>query len=293
MYWCQHNKAEFVARAGGSTFPEISKPKVRAVPVLLPPLAEQRRIVDLVSMVDAVAMASTAVAAQARTALVALLEESVAGPGEGEPIGALLQHGIGGVWGQEPGRGDVNVTVYRSTEFGEWTDLSHTTVATRSISATQLRSRSLVSGDILIEKSGGTPTRPVGRVVWVGLADPLSICSNFVHLIRPDPSKVWPRYLLWALWSWHRRGVLYQFQTASTNIRNLKTKDYFAQRLSCPPLVTQQRIATMADELKDLGHQGERVGQAAVGLRRALLRALLNGGGQLPDSYDRFLETVS
>jgi hypothetical protein len=95
------------------------------------------------------------------------------------------------------------------------------------------------------------------------------------------------------LWSWHRRGVLYQFQTASTNIRNLKTKDYFAQRLSCPPLVTQQRIATMADELKDLGHQGERVGQAAVGLRRALLRALLNGGGQLPDSYDRFLETVS
>ena len=53
MYWCQANKTEFLARAGGNTFKEISRANVRNVRLLLPPLPEQRRIVDLLDAVDA------------------------------------------------------------------------------------------------------------------------------------------------------------------------------------------------------------------------------------------------
>ena len=52
MYWCQANTTEFVSRAGGNTFLEISRKKVAAIPLLLPPLSEQRRIVDLVGSFD-------------------------------------------------------------------------------------------------------------------------------------------------------------------------------------------------------------------------------------------------
>lgn len=54
LYWCEHNTAEFTTRAGGSTFPEISKPKIRSIPIAVPPLDEQHRIVDLISAVDSV-----------------------------------------------------------------------------------------------------------------------------------------------------------------------------------------------------------------------------------------------
>ena len=52
MYWCQANTSEFLSRAGGNTFLEVSRKKVAAIPLLLPPLEEQRRIVDLVGSID-------------------------------------------------------------------------------------------------------------------------------------------------------------------------------------------------------------------------------------------------
>jgi len=47
MYWCQANTHELVSRAGGTTFREISRKKVAAIPLKLPPLLEQRRIVEV------------------------------------------------------------------------------------------------------------------------------------------------------------------------------------------------------------------------------------------------------
>lgn len=52
MLWIQGNRNEFTSRAGGSTFPEISKNKVLTIPISFPPLPVQRRIVDLMTHLD-------------------------------------------------------------------------------------------------------------------------------------------------------------------------------------------------------------------------------------------------
>lgn len=52
MYWVQQNRPEFESRAAGSTFKEISKNNVKQIKITLPPLLEQKRIVDLISSVD-------------------------------------------------------------------------------------------------------------------------------------------------------------------------------------------------------------------------------------------------
>ena len=52
MYWIQGNRDEFTSRAGGSTFPEISKSKVLTIPITFPSLPVQRRIVDLMTHLD-------------------------------------------------------------------------------------------------------------------------------------------------------------------------------------------------------------------------------------------------
>lgn len=57
MYWVQANTEEFQSRASGSTFPEISGKKIKAIPITLPTLPEQRRIADLVGRVDALIQA--------------------------------------------------------------------------------------------------------------------------------------------------------------------------------------------------------------------------------------------
>jgi type I restriction enzyme S subunit len=52
MFWIQQNRPEFESRSAGSTFKEISKSNVKSIKLQLPPLPEQKRIVDLISSVD-------------------------------------------------------------------------------------------------------------------------------------------------------------------------------------------------------------------------------------------------
>ena len=52
MYWCQTNTHEFILRSGGNTFKEVSRKKVARIPIALPPLSEQRKIVCLIKSVD-------------------------------------------------------------------------------------------------------------------------------------------------------------------------------------------------------------------------------------------------
>ena len=69
-------------------------------------------------------------------------------------MSALLADTVGGVWGGEPGTGEVDVLVVRSTEFRSSGFPELTFAARRSISHAQLQRRQLRYGDILLEKSG-------------------------------------------------------------------------------------------------------------------------------------------
>ena len=121
----------------------------------------------------------------------------------------------------------MNVRVLRVTEFGEHTVLEPETGVVRAVSAKQLASRQLQLGGILLEKSGGGPNQPVGRVVAfrTHLAEP-AVPTNFVQLLRPSRDAVDPAFLTWTLDWWHKNGTAEAHQRATTNIRNLQTKSY-------------------------------------------------------------------
>jgi type I restriction enzyme S subunit len=52
MFWIQQNRIEFESRSAGSTFKEISKSNVKSIKLSLPPLPEQRRIIEIISYID-------------------------------------------------------------------------------------------------------------------------------------------------------------------------------------------------------------------------------------------------
>ncbi len=82
MFWIQINRAEFESRSAGSTFKEISKSNVKSIAIKLPPLVEQKRIVDVVSSIDDVIQSTEPALAEAKSLRSGLLSDLLSGEHE-------------------------------------------------------------------------------------------------------------------------------------------------------------------------------------------------------------------
>jgi len=192
-------------------------------------------------------------------------------------IASVLEDTIGGVWGDLPGVSEIDVLVYRSTEFRNDGTLFHDSAVTRSVSQKQTERRSLRPGDILLEKSGGGPKQPVGRVAWVEDVAGVAVCANFVQLVRPDAGVVVPRFLFYILWFWHQTGRTLEFQAATTGIRNLRTPDYLAQEMLFPEPEEQERVVAIVDAATNAMDCAARYTATLESLGRAQRREAMTG----------------
>jgi type I restriction enzyme S subunit len=274
-------------RSSGSTVTGIRQAELRQLRVPLPPIEEQRQIVEVLedhlSRLDA-ADAQINLARRRLEALqLACLRRALSREPDWviAPISEWLETSIGGLWGDEPGNDEVDVRVIRVTELKKLGRLEPGTAATRSITKNQLASRELRPGDLLLEKSGGGPKTPVGRVGLVKHLDGLSVCSNFMQLMRPDTTRVDPNFLHYALNALHLSGGTAGMQTASTNIRNIKASEYLLTPLAMPTLDSQRKLA---DRIADDLESSDRISSAArhaqkriATLRRSLLSAAFSG----------------
>lgn len=194
-----------------------------------------------------------------------------------QPLGGVLVHSIGGVWGGLPGTDEEEVRVIRVTELKPYGVLDVSTAAHRSISSKQLAGRRLTEGDLLLEKSGGGPNTPVGRVGLVAASPSMFVCSNFMQLMRPNPLVILPRFLHLYLNHIHAIGETVGMQTASTNIRNIKASDYLQVRVPVPPLDEQRRIVSILEEHLSELDAADSYLQDALRLARALVSRQLSG----------------
>lgn len=160
----------------------------------------------------------------------------------------LLQLSIGGVWGKESGAEDTEVRVWRVTELKAHGRLDPSSAARRSVPRPHYESRSLQPGDLLLEKSGGGPKTPVGRVGLVRSVPEPAVCANFMQLMRPRTELVEPRFLHLYLNHFHQTGGTAGMQTATTNIRNIKASEYVRLRVPLPTRTEQRRIVDLLED---------------------------------------------
>lgn len=198
-----------------------------------------------------------------------------------EKLSNLLAVSIGGIWGEEAGEAEVDVSVVRVTELKAHGRIDPSTAVTRSVTLKQLASRELQEGDLLLEKSGGGPNSPVGRVGYFFQEGTRTVCSNFMQLMRPDSEKVLPKYLFHFLDGFHSNGGTIPMQTATTNIRNIQTPQYMDIEVPIPPIDEQNKIVELLeDHLSRLDAALGDVRQAkmnAAQFRRSLLQAAFTG----------------
>jgi type I restriction enzyme S subunit len=156
----------------------------------------------------------------------------------------IIEKPLTGEWGTD---GD-EVNVLRTTNFTNLGVLDFSNVVKRSISEKKVEQKKLLKGDIIIEKSGGSPKQPVGRVVFFN-EEGTYLCNNFTSILRPKKEKVEPKYLHYLLYASHRFGVTGMFQNKTTGIINLQLPRYVNKlEIPLPTLKTQQHIAQILDD---------------------------------------------
>ena len=155
------------------------------------------------------------------------------------PLHELLVLSDAGVWGDEDSQNGVSVI--RSTNFNSDGSLNYDKLSFRSIEQKKLNSKLIIEGDILLEKSGGGPQQPVGRVcLFRGSTLPHAF-GNFIARLRPT-DEILSEYLFYFLWNFHALGKTSHYQKQTTGIRNLEFKRYLTIEVPVPPIAEQQRI---------------------------------------------------
>ena len=161
-----------------------------------------------------------------------------------ESLTALIDKPLSGEWGNDIGE----INILRTTNFRNDGTLDFSNVVKRDIPAKKVEQKALKPGDTIIEKSGGSPNQPVGRVVYFDESQGVYLCNNFTSVIRPKQS-INSKFLFWNLFKNHLTGKTLSYQNKTTGIINLQLERYLKEiQIPLPPLLTQKRIAEILDK---------------------------------------------
>lgn len=168
--------------------------------------------------------------------------------GERIQISDLLEASFSGEWGSADG--PVLTPVLRTANFNEDGTLDYSNPAMRCITEKKVRAKKMRRGDIILEKSGGTPHRPVGILAYYD-SDGLALCSNFNQVLRFDSFKVVPRYAFYQLRWLKDKGAFAKYTRKTTGLQNLEMKRFSELVLSIPKLSIQHHVVGILDKILD------------------------------------------
>jgi type I restriction enzyme, S subunit len=153
----------------------------------------------------------------------------------------LIEEKISGEWGTDPISTNA-VYVIRTTNFTNNGSINYSEIVKREIGERHIVSKKLKYGDIIIEKSGGSLTQPVGRVVFFDRPnDGTFLCNNFTTILRPK-STVFPKFLFHILFNKHLLKDTLKYQNKTTGILNLKLDRYLNSEIVTIPTEFEKQI---------------------------------------------------
>jgi type I restriction enzyme S subunit len=191
---------------------------------------------------------------------------------DARPLRSLLSDNLSGDWGDD--EGEVTRSVLRSTNFADSGSMKLDDIAKRGFTRIKAEQVQVKPNDILVERSGGGPNQPVGRVVMIREEMPDTGFANFVQALRPNAAKINPELLLWTLHQLNRSGLVEKFQHQTTQMRNLDLRDYLKVVLPVSRDPKEQtRIAETLKAASDHIRTLEEKIRKAERVKRALLQA--------------------
>lgn len=176
------------------------------------------------------------------------------------PLNSLILENFAGDWGEDIEK-DLNddysvCNVIRNKNFNNIYNIDYEDIAQRKILKTKKEKILLKKGDILIEKSGGSPQQPVGRVAYIDSDIADYAFSNFLQCIRINTKLCDPEYLFIYLRTIYKLNYMKYIQSQTTGIINLLMDDF----LNIPIILlkdkdAQREIVDKYNEMKNEAKQ--------------------------------------
>ena len=154
---------------------------------------------------------------------------------------------MNGLWKGKTGP-FVNVGVIRNANFTKEFTLSFDNIEYLDVEAKQYKTRKLRSGDLIVEKSGGSEKQPVGRTVLFEKEEGEYSFSNFTSVLRiKDRDVISPEFLYKYILFVYLRGDTRKMQKATTGIHNIEFDKFLSIPVPIIPLSEQQSIVAYLD----------------------------------------------
>jgi type I restriction enzyme S subunit len=288
-YWLDDDVLRMKRDTGnGSIMMHITKGGIEARTIQLPPLAEQKSIVDVMSSVDAYIDALQQQVESARVARNAVLDELLFSDCDDwlqTTIGeiAVVKGGKrlpkGTPWSESP----TDHPYIRATDIRDGNvDVNNLVYVPDSVWSTV--SRYVVnSGDVLITIAG--------TIGGIGIVPESHVGANLTEnaaLIRPNKDLILPKFLQMFLMQTNAQAQI-ESLTIGTTQKKLGLFRIESIEIQLPALAEQERIVGIVSSMDEVIQSTEQAVVDAKALRSGLLADLLSGNHEIPASYDSLM----
>ena len=165
----------------------------------------------------------------------------------------IIETFISGDWGEEKVAEDTPNSVFciRGADIVPITNHCFNGIPQRFVCDKTIENKTLKAGDLIIEKSGGSPTQSTGRIIYVS-EDMIKaignvVCSNFCTAFRVKAG--WnPLYVYYFWQNVYNHGAFFNFEGKTSGIKNLQLDNALsAIDIEYLPLEKQNRtVASLA-----------------------------------------------
>lgn len=239
-----------LATSAGSLSPRTKFKELADYEFLLPPKAEQKRLAELLWAADEVVEKEKREKSQLDLYRQSKLKSIFQSANTFVRLKDLPIKEINGLWKTEDSD-SIEVSVIRSTEFSDYGTICFDRLEPMPVKISQYKTRKLLPSDIVVERSGGGPDQPVGRVCYFEKEDGEYSFSNFTSCIRVSNNNViLPKYLFYFLEYYWEMGGTDRIQNQTTGIRNL---DYELYKMTKIPMLTineQKQAINVIDQIQ-------------------------------------------
>lgn len=163
----------------------------------------------------------------------------------------IIEDTITGEWGTDIKKNENDIFVIRTADFCNDGRINYDKIVKRNIVKQKIEEKSLIIGDIIVEKSGGTDKNPVGRVVLFDKENYKCLANNFTQVLRIK-NEYYYKYIFYQLFYKYKCGATLQMFNKTTGIQNLQMKLYLNQKLNVCVKQKQIEISTLLDKVQEI-----------------------------------------
>jgi type I restriction enzyme, S subunit len=259
--------------------------------LVVPPHAEQRRIVDVMEAVDAQIVALAGEAKAARVLLRARRSDLLIRESATIPVKRAFSVLMGRQRAPQHAIGPYMTNYLRSANIGDGV-LDLADIKQMNFNPDERAKFGLRVGDVLVSEGSASAAAVGLSAVWHGeVEDPICFQKTLLRFRAIDGVSTAAFTNHWCQWAFES-GTFLKI-SSGTNIKHITAVRVLEVPVALPGIEEQ---STIADELDRLKAQHTAVRDELAHLRSfrsVLLASLLSGGIEIPESYDALLEKVS